>query len=67
MDITFWPHIWAIPLLLMIGLATGWYLRSLLDSDVFDDRKPLPRKDIAPHSPPPEKSEEHDSDPKVPR
>lgn len=26
----FWPHIWAIPLLFLAGMAVGWMLRSAL-------------------------------------
>lgn len=37
MHIAFWPHVWAIPLLLMLGVALGWYLRSLLERVPFDN------------------------------
>ena len=28
---SFWPHIWAIPLVFMTGAALGWILRSHVD------------------------------------
>ena len=31
MDIPLWPHIWAIPLSVLFGVALGWWLRSKLD------------------------------------
>lgn len=31
MEISFWPHWWAIPTVLLIGFAMGWTLRSKID------------------------------------
>ena len=31
LDMPAWPHIWAVPLLLLLGVALGWWLRSQLD------------------------------------
>ena len=34
------PHIWAIPLVLAIGAAAGWYLRSIIEES--DSNAPPP-------------------------
>ena len=33
MDIGFWPHIWAIPLTVLVGIGIGWFLRAQMDDD----------------------------------
>lgn len=65
MDITFWPHIWAIPLVLMLGFAIGWSLRSLVDSDLLDDRKPTQNHKL-PKQDPETRAESTQNDPKAP-
>ena len=48
MEIAFWPHIWAIPLILLIGFVIGWTLRSQVDTRQ-DHRGETPqRADLAP-------------------
>ena len=33
MEISFWPHVWAIPLTVLAGFAIGWLMRAKLDRD----------------------------------
>jgi hypothetical protein len=36
MDISFWPHIWAIPLSIIFGIGIGWFVRAQLDAEDDD-------------------------------
>jgi hypothetical protein len=31
--ISFWPHVWAIPLTFLIGVIAGWMLRKALKEE----------------------------------
>ena len=33
LHISWWPHWWAIPLTLFVGVLIGWLLRAQLDGD----------------------------------
>ena len=33
MEIGLWPHIWAIPLMVLLGIGIGWFLRAQMEDD----------------------------------
>lgn len=45
MNITFWPHIWAIPLTILVGVGIGWVLRSKMEEP--PRHRPIPPDDDA--------------------
>jgi len=33
MDMSFWPHVWAIPLSILFGIGIGWFVRAQIEDE----------------------------------